>query len=122
MTGMGNRFDDQPVAPCRDQNIAIGLLAGDDVLCINPGLRWGEGVVAEAHAVGFPAIRCDQHPRSLNSPTADRAVQQFCASQALQLRNLDHTEAVFVPDGGIQALNGDATAPFEAEAALEVDV
>ena len=53
-------FDDQPVAPCRDQHIAIGLLAGDDILCVDSGLRWREGVVAEAHAVGFPAIRRDQ--------------------------------------------------------------
>ena len=50
-------FDDQAVAPRRNQHVAIGLFPGDHTLCINPCLRRCEGVVAEAHSIGFPAIR-----------------------------------------------------------------
>ena len=48
-------FNDQPIAPCRDQHIAIGLLAGDDILRIDSGLCRREGIVAETHSIGFPA-------------------------------------------------------------------
>ena len=115
-------FNDQPVASRRDEHIAIGLLAGDHVLCIDSGLRRREGIVAEAHSISLPAIRRDQDLRGLHPPAADRAVEKIRASQALQLGNFDHAKAVFIPDRGIQALNGDAAAPFDAEAALEVDV
>ena len=78
-----------------------------------------EGVIAESHTVGFPSIRRDPDRRSLNSPATDRAVEKLNSALLLQLRRLDCIEASF---GRIWTLNGNANAPFDAEAALEIDV
>ena len=74
-------------------------------------------------------MRSASHPsaviRIFEACTLQRLIvplEEIRASQALQLGNFDHAKAVFIPDRGIQALDGDAAAPFDAEAALEVDV
>ena len=106
-------FDDEPIAPRRDQQISIRLVTSHHILGIDAGLGRSERVIAETHPVGTPSVGGDLNPCGLNPPTADCAVDQLCAAQSLELRHPHHTETVLVAHTGIQSPHGHATASFD---------
>ena len=114
-------FHDQAVAPGGNQQITVGLIPGNDAFRIDSGLCRREGVVAEAHPLGSPTIGFQRDPIGLHPPAADAAIDQLGAAQALELRHLHHTEAVFIPHAGVQPSQGNATAAFDRKCAAQSD-
>ena len=118
----GNRqalFHDQTVAAGGDQHITVGLLPCNHILGIDTCLRRREGVVAETHPFGAPSVSGEPDSGGLDAPAADGAIDQLRFAQALQLGDFHHSEAVLVLNIGVDLADGNATAPFDREAALE---